>query len=198
LEPAIAHRFSQARTRSFAELGAATGPISRLLTDRGVRCVTFDLHPLGGALRPLVRGDLRHLPFVPGSLDGISAVNCLYFLGEPTRAVAEAWQTLREGGLFLASTPSRYQDPELAEAVPGWGAPSPFDAEEAAELVASVSDDVEEEWWEEPAYRLSNRAAVIDYLVAFKHPQPEEIADRLQPPLTITKSGVNVWARRQG
>jgi len=196
LEPGFANRFSENGARTFAELGAATGPISRLLEDSATRCLSFDLNPPEAAFRPLVRGDLRHLPFASCSLDGVSAVNCLYFLADPTEAIDEAKQSLRVNGLFLASTPSRYHDPELADVLPDWGSPSPFDAEEALALVSSVFDDVEAEWWEEPAYLLADRAAVIDYLVAFRHPDPDEIADCLQPPLTITKSGVNVWARR--
>lgn len=74
----------------------------------------------------------------------------------------------------------------------------PFDAEEAAGLVASVfgEAEVEAEWWDLPAYHLPTRAAVVDDLVAFGVPEPEACADRLPVPLDITKEGVNVWARR--
>lgn len=195
LEPAFAARLLGEGIKIFAELGSGDAPVSRLLAERSVRCVSFDLNPPDSPFRPLVQGDLRHLPFTLGSFDGVSAVNCLYFLADPSEAILEARQALRCGGLFLASTPSRYHDPELAEVVPDWGSPSPFDAEEAVALVSTLFDEVEEEWWEEPAYLLRDRAAVVDYMVAFRYPEPEQLANLVDPPLTITKSGVNVWAR---
>ena len=85
-------------------------------------------------------------------------------------------------------------DPELRDVIPTWGEASPFDAEEAAALVGEVFDDVEVEWWEGPGWALRTRDAVVDYLVAFKVPDAETRADRVDPPVTITKSGVNVWA----
>ena len=113
--------------------------------------------------------------------------------------------TLRPGGIFLASTPSRYHDPELAHLaeesgwLQGWcGVRGSFDAEEAADLVAQVFADVEVEWWEVPAYHLPDRAAVVDYLVAFGVPDPEARAEQVSVPLDITKKGVDIWARRPG
>ena len=49
---------------------------------------------------------------------------------------------------------------------------------------------------EEPAYYLRDQAAVTDYLVAFKIPDPGERATLVETPTYVTKSGVNVWARR--
>ena len=57
----------------------------------------------------------------------------------PLEKRAEYWEP---GGLFLASTPSRHHDPELADVVPWAGTKGTFDAEEASELVSSVFDDV--------------------------------------------------------
>jgi SAM-dependent methyltransferase len=195
LEPTFAARLAAEGVRIFAELGAGAAPIGNLLRARGVRCVALDLTPPADRPRHLIRGDLRHLPFARSSFDAVSAVNCLYFLASPAEAIEEAKETLKPGGLFLASTPSRYHDPELADVFPGRGTPSSFDAEEASELVSSVFGEVEAEWWEGPAYRLADRSAVIDYLVGFGCPDPEKVAELVDPPVTITKSGVNVWAR---
>jgi hypothetical protein len=41
---------------------------------------------------------------------------------------------------------------------------------------------------------LPTTGAIVDYLVAFGVPDPEERAQRLTPPLGITKKGTNVWA----
>ena len=79
--------------------------------------------------------------------------------------------------------------------VPWAGTKGTFDAEEASELVSSVFDDVEAEWWEVRAYFLPDRQAVVDYMTAFGVPDVETAADRVGTPLWVTKSGVNVWAR---
>jgi SAM-dependent methyltransferase len=132
-----------------------------------------------------------------GGFDAVAAINCLYFLGDPVEGVREASRMLRPGGLFLAGAPSRYHDPELAEVVPGWGEASPFDTEDAEVIVSAVFDDVEAEWWKVPAYRLPDRAAVVDYLVAFEVPDAEDRAAAVPVPTQITKSGVNILARNR-
>lgn len=197
LEPELARRLLAAAPSVFVELGSATAPISRLLEPEGVSCVAMDLNPPPGAFSPMVCGDLRWLPFVPGRFDAVSAVNCLYFLPDPAVGVRSAHRLLRPGGIFLAGAPSRYHDPELQHVLPNWGQKSPFDAEDAAEIVAACGyADVEAEWWEAPAYFLPDQHAVIDYLVAFKVPDPERRAETVETPTHVTKSGVNVWARR--
>jgi len=42
LEPGFAHRIRAEGPEWFAELGAATGPISQLLRPDGIRCVAVD------------------------------------------------------------------------------------------------------------------------------------------------------------
>lgn len=100
---------------------------------------------------------------------------------------------LRTGGLFLAETKARSQDPEL---VPGGYTPSTFDAEEAPEIVASVfgSEAVEVESWDGPFMVLPDRAAVATY--ARHHQLPAETGQQLATPLTLTKRGCLVWARK--
>ena len=196
LEPGLAERIRHGGARRFAELGSATAPISRLLQPHGLTCVALDLNPPDGPFRPTVRADLRAVPFPDGSFDAVSAVNCLYFLADPVEAITEARTILAPGGTFVASAPSRVHDPELAHVLDGWGVAGSFDGEDAAEIVARVFDDVEANWWEVPAFHLPDRDAVVDYLVAFKQPDPEGRADRVSAPVTVTKSGCDVWARR--
>jgi len=196
LEPGFAHRIRAEGPEWFAELGAATGPISQLLRPDGIRCVAVDLNPPTDAFSPMVCGDLRHLPLPTARFDAVSAVNCLYFLDDPAVGVREAHRVLRPGGLFLAGAPSRYHDPELRHVLPNWGERSPFDAEEVAEIVAGSFGDVVVERWQSPAYYLPNQAAVTDYLVAFKIPDADQRAALVETPTHVTKSGVNVWARR--
>jgi SAM-dependent methyltransferase len=194
LEPGFARRFLSEGISTFLELGAATGPISRLLAPRGVRCTAVDRDPPPDRFEPMVRADLRAVPLPRASFDAVSAVNCLYFLGDPRDGIREARELLKPSGLFLAGSPSRYHDPEVKDLIPEWGVPGPFDAEEAASIVAEVFGEVEVEWWEGPAYLLETRDAVDDYFVMFEYPRDQ--VDAVELPLTITKSGINIWARR--
>ncbi|GAB3410363.1 class I SAM-dependent methyltransferase [Flindersiella endophytica] len=198
LEAGFARRIRREPAGRFLELGGGSGPISRLLTPEGVWCLVLDLNVTDWTAhhRPAVVGDIVATPVRPASFDAVSAVNCLYFLADPVAGIRQAYEALKPGGLFLASCPSRYHDPELAGVVDTWGRKGTFDAEEAVGLVASVFGEVEADWWEVPAYHLPDRAAVVDYLVAFGEPEPETKAERLPVPLDITKKGVNVWARR--
>ena len=195
LEDGFARRLSAERIRTFAELGSSIGPISQRMAPVGVDCFAVDLTPPEGSFSPMIRADLRALPLRANYFDAVAAVNCLYFLADPASGVREARAALKPGGLFLAGAPSRFHDPELRDVVPNWGEESPFDAEEAAAIVGEVFDDLEVEWWEVPAWELLDTPAVIDYLVAFKVPEPEERAAQVSVPTTITKSGVNIWAR---
>ena len=201
LEPGLARRLVSHRVASFVELGGGNGPISQLLAPEGVACTLVDREPTvwDGMFRPVVTGDLRSVPIRDGSVDGASAINCLYFLADPREGIREAHRVLRTGGLFVAGAPSRYHDIELKDVDPRWGEESPFDAEEAAEHVAAVfgRDNVEVDDWEYPdCWVLPTYDAVVDYLYAFSIPEPEERAKLVDPPIGITKKGTNVWAVR--
>lgn len=199
LEVGFAQRLRKAHVERFLELGGGSGPISQLLAADDITCVLLDLkvQDWEGHHRPAVVGDLRSIPIKRGSFDAVAAVNCLYFLAEPVAAIEQAYEILKPGGIFLASTPSRDHDPELAGIASSHrGQYGTFDAEEAPELVAQVFDDIEVDRWDVPAYHLSDRAAVVDYLVAFGIADAEAQAARLPVPLNITKKGVDVWARR--
>jgi SAM-dependent methyltransferase len=188
----IAARF--AGVEVFAEIGGGRGPISQLL-DATTVVVDRDERMVAESPRPAVRGDLCALPLASSSCDGVAAVNCLYFLDDPVAGIAEARRVLRPGGRFVASAPSRWNDPELERVDPTWGEPSPFDAENAPALVASVFGDVQVEPWSVVAYALPDRDAIADYLHAFNVPSWRRRAEELEPPLSITKVGAQVWAR---
>lgn len=198
VDRSIAHRLLGHGVARFAELGGGRGPIARRLASAGVATCVVDLDEqmLSEAHRPAVRGDLRRLPLAAEAFDGIAAVNCLYFLDDPVAGIAEAYRALRPGGTFVASSPSRWNDPELEGVDPSWGTASTFDAEDAAELVGQVFGDVEVETWEVVAYVLPDRPAIADYLHAFNVPRWADAAERLDPPMTITKRGAHLWAVR--
>lgn len=215
LEPGFAEELRRRGVTRVAELGAATAPISALLQPQGVECVALDLNPpRGRRLDPTVQGDLRHLPFAGETFDAVTLVNCLYFVSDPHVAIGEAWRILRPGGTLLASAPNRKHDPELRHVLDRWGEPSPFDGEDAEAIVraalaappaapdAGIDPDVDVRPWEAVGYHLPDRRAVVDYLVAFKHADPEAKAERTDPPLDVTKSGCDVWVtkphRREG
>jgi SAM-dependent methyltransferase len=196
--PGLAHHFERAGVRRFAELGGGRGPIATILAARGVQTCVVDLDPrmLAEAHRPAIRGDLSALPIAEGAVDGVAAVNCLYFLTDPATAIRESRRVLRRGGLFVASAPSRWNDPELAGIDPNWGTSSSFDSEDGAALVGEIFGDVEVREWRLVAYVLPDRRAIADYLHAFDIPDWEIKASEIPPPLTITKIGADVWARR--
>src|SRR5579884_2274513 len=112
--PMFARRFQAEGTTRFAELGGGRGPISALLAAGAVTTCVFDLDDrmLAETHPPAVKADLRDLPAADHTFDGAAAVNCLYFLDDPRIGLLEAKRILRPGGLFLASSPGRYNDPE--------------------------------------------------------------------------------------
>lgn len=143
--------------------------------------------------RPVIQADALQLPFRDQSVGGVVCRNMLYHFDHPTRVIAEAHRVLRPGGLFLAETKARAQDPEL---VPDGYAPSTFDAEEAPDIVASVfgAEAIEVEAWDGPFMVLPDRAAVATY--ARHHRLAADLGTRVATPLTLTKRGCLVWARR--
>ncbi len=95
--------------------------------------------------RPVVLADMQALPFRDGVFASVTHLWCLYHVDEPLLAIREAARVLRAGGRYDASTGARDNDPELMfEGYP----PSPFDAEDAVAIVASVFDEVEPERWD--------------------------------------------------
>ncbi|MFA1543951.1 class I SAM-dependent methyltransferase [Actinomadura monticuli] len=145
---------------------------------------------------PRVRADALRLPFRDGTFDAAVAVNVLYYLDDPGRALREARRVLAPGGLLLVSAIRRDDSPELS---PVWRPePTPFDAEDAPDRVGEVFGEVEVERWDAPLITLPDRAAIRDYLIARRMPRPQaaEAAGRLRTPLPVTKRGSLMLARR--
>lgn len=142
--------------------------------------------------RPLVRADMRALPFRSAAFAEVTHLWCLYHLDRPVDAIAEAARVLRPGGRYYASTSARDNDPELMwEGYP----PTSFDAEEAVEIVASVFDDVDPQGWNQPFFPLSSRNEIRAYC---RHTFiPPERAEQVDVPLWLTKRGVLVRARKR-
>jgi SAM-dependent methyltransferase len=147
---------------------------------------------------PVVQADAGALPFAPGSFAAAVAVNLLDHLAAPAVALREAHRVLADGGLLVVATASRHDSPELADV---WRPPpASFDAENGPGLVATVFGGVEVEPWDAPMVRLPDPGAVRDYLVArFVDPgRAAAAAARVATPVTVTKRGALLRARRRG
>jgi SAM-dependent methyltransferase len=182
-----------------ADVGSADGPLAaarpagRLARVIGIdrSAVLLAAHP-----RPAVRADAGALPLADGSVTAVVALNMLYHLADPGAAMHEARRVLAADGVFIASTISRHDSPELATV---WRpAPSGFDAEDAAALASRVFGHVRSQWWDAPLVTLADQVAVRDYLVARWVPEEQAAAAAagFAAPLSITKRGALLICRR--
>src|SRR5262245_22262491 len=176
------------------DLGCSAGGFAEQLA-REANWIGVDNSPtqLARAPRPVVRADVRRLPFRDGGFGAVAAHWMLYHFDSPAAVISEARRVLRDKGLFVASTPARDSDPDL---VPEGYPATTFDAEDAPEIVASVfrADAVAVERWDGPFNVLPDRAAVVAF--ARHHQLPASVVDHVSTPLTLTKRGALVWARR--
>ena len=174
------------------DVGGGHGRLEELLP-AGWPAFVLDPSPtqLAEALLLKARADARRLPISEASVGAVAMLWMLYHLEDPAAAISEARRVLRPGGLFAASTSARNNDPELTDGYP----PTTFDAEEAAEIVASVFGDVTVERWDGPMTRLPDHDAVLRYCRS--HLLPAEAAERVTPPVWLTKRGCLVYARKR-
>jgi SAM-dependent methyltransferase len=191
----VAERLLGEGLRSVLDIGCGIGRFGAAVTGR-LDWIGLDTSPrqlVDNPHRPLIRADAARLPAAEASVDAVVMLWMLYHLAEPRQALAEARRVLRPGGLLAACASSRANDPEL---VPGGYPPTSFDAEEAAAIVTDVfdGDQVEVERWDRPLVQLHDRDEVARY--ARSHLLPPSIVESVMPPLTLTKRGCLVWARR--
>jgi SAM-dependent methyltransferase len=175
------------------DVGCGEGRLPALL-DGAVRWVGVDSSPTqlaANPYRPVVLADMRALPFRDGAFAEVAHLWCLYHLDDPVPAIAEAARVLGPGGRYFASTAARDNDPEIM--VEGYP-PSTFDAEEAAEIVASAFEEVQAERWDGKFFPLRTREEIRAYCRASYI--PEERAETAEVPLWLTKRGVLVRAGR--
>jgi SAM-dependent methyltransferase len=187
--------------RWVVEVGSNRGPIAEHLSLTGVDAVCVELDPevVRLAHRPAVQATADALPLLSESVDAVTAMNVLYFLDSPVDAVSEAHRVLRPGGVFVACTQARDNDLELRDVVPGWGAPTTFDGDNAESIVRSVFDDVTVERWDQVMYRFESPSDIAEYLVVH-HRMAVDVAHAaargLPCPFDLTKRGLFVWGRK--
>jgi SAM-dependent methyltransferase len=162
---AVARHFAGLGYRRVADIGGGNGTLANQLRALGVPTVVIDRAAhLAGAPRPGVFADATALPFADNAFGGAAAIWMLYHLDRPEFAVREARRVVRPGGLIAVCAPSRFNDPEVAQFLPGWGEPSAFDAENAEEILRSVFTEVHIRRWDEPMLSLPDSAAVELFL----------------------------------
>ncbi|HEY6296493.1 MAG TPA: methyltransferase domain-containing protein [Streptosporangiaceae bacterium] len=201
VHPYVAARFAAAGAQTVLDVGGGNGRLARLLPGLSMRCLLIDLSPamLSLAPRPAVRADGARLPVADASADAVAA---LYHYDDPLVPIREARRVLRPGGLFAACAANRDSDPELAQAVPGWGAASPFDGEDAEAIVASVfaapGDSVQAQRWDGTLVTLSSVLHAVACLRVYGlgEAAAADTAATLDLPLTLTKRGCVVYATK--
>jgi SAM-dependent methyltransferase len=132
---------------------------------------------------------MRALPFRDVTFAEVTHLWCLYHLADPMVVITEAARVLRPGGRYFASSAARDNDPEIM--VEGYPASS-FDAEEAAEIIAAVFEDVVVERWDRMFFPLETREEIRAYC---RHNYiPLARAEQAEIPLWLTKRGALVNA----
>jgi SAM-dependent methyltransferase len=194
----VARRFAGLGYRRVVDIGGGNGSLAQQLWGLGVPTVVLDRAAyLADAPRPGVFADAAALPLADKAFDGAAALWMLYHLDRPDLALREARRVVRPGGLVAVCAPSRFNDPEVAEFLPGWGEPATFDAENGEEILRSVFSDVHIERWDEPMVSLPDRPAVEIFLRGrgLNLDAARAAASRIAAPLTITKRGMLAYAR---
>jgi len=197
----VAEHFVAVGCRRVLDIGGGNGQLAALLNERGVASVVADpARYVEQAPPPVVRAEATGLPFAAATFDAAAALWMLYHLAEPRAALLEAHRVLRPGGLLAVCAPSRFNDPELAAVLPGWGTPSTFDAENGVAQLEAVFPDLETQVWDEPMATLPDAGAAALFLRGrgLSGQEAIEAAGRLTLPLRVTKRGFLAVARKAG
>jgi SAM-dependent methyltransferase len=195
----VAVRLAKIAAGPVLDLGGGNGTLAKALAKRGRGVIVVDRADyVHNAPRPAVQADATRLPFRADCFAAVAALWMLYYLDEPALALVEASRVLRTEGIFVVCTSSRYNDPEFASVLPNWGEPFNFDAETAPEIISKHFKITEVITWDTPAVHLPDRAAVALFLRGrgLSRQEASVQADRSNTPLTVTKRGCLIWARR--
>ena len=196
----VAGRFADEGIDRVLDVGCGQGKLLRLLQNLGVPAVGLDASPtmLKDAPASRIIGDARKLPFQDNTFGGAAALYMLYHLEDPVHAVTECLRVLTPGGMFAACAPSRYDSPELRSILPGYGVPSTFDSENAPEIIGSVFSEIEIDAWDGPYVHLPDREALTLYLRGrrLSPSDTERASNTIDTPLTLTKRGAIIYARK--
>ena len=196
----VAGRFAEEGVDYVLDVGCGNGRLLDLLRNAGIATVGLDASPtmLRAASGPRVFGDARKLPLPANTFGGAAALYMLYHLEDPAQAVAECHRVLRPGGLFAACAPSRYDSPELESVLPGYGVPSTFDSENAPDIIGSVFGQTEIDAWDGPYVHLPDREALALFLQGrrLSPSAAERASNTIDTPLTLTKRGAIIYARK--
>ena len=189
----VARRFADLGLQRVVDIGGGNGALARPLHDAGVYTIVVDPAEYADqAPRPAVMADARWLPFAADTFDGAACLYMLYHLVEPVTVLREAHRVLRQGGHVAVCAPSRFNDPELADVLPGWGKPLTFDAENGLGQVSAVFDQIVVERWEAPIVHLPDTDALAIYLRGrgLTSQASRAAARKMTTPLTLTKRGL--------
>jgi SAM-dependent methyltransferase len=195
----VADRLAKITNGPILDLGGGNGTLAKSLAEHCRSAIVVDrAEYVRSAPRPALQADATRLPFRSECFAAVAALWMLYYLDRPGVALTESDRVLRPGGTFVACTSSRYNDPEFASVLPHWGEPFSFDAETAPEIISDHFTITEVITWDTPAVRLPDSAAVALFLRGRGLGADEASlqAGRWNVPLTVTKRGCLIWARR--
>jgi SAM-dependent methyltransferase len=185
------------------EVGCGWGELAAWIAgDTGAEVIATDLSP---RMVELARGngveaqiaDVQELPFGNESFDAVVAAWMLYHVPDLERGLAEIARVLHAGGVFFATTNSRYHLQELRDLVGSGPSPSKFTREDGRDQLlrhfASVDRiDVDGE------LVFGDRAQVDDYVRAsiVMSPFADNLPADIALPLTV-RSGCSVFVAKK-